>query len=218
MRFGRQNFGGSSGEREALASISTSRTPARIPTISMWGTPIRSSQHSFNDPTTRSCERFTSDWAAISKPAKASMWLRKMERTGQRPCGERHGIPTVSVWDAFSKVVRLSRSGRAIRSLSGKKRTSFGRRRSEDAGLPTPTRKRDGWGRFPTNSRFSRITAGNSKSYVQFTDLVEETSIDPYLTEAAQVLGEQAGSTIDILVRNVMSAGTNINSWVTLAA
>ncbi len=52
----------------------------------------------------------------------------------------------------------------------------------------------------------------------QVTDCVEETSIDPYLTEAAQVLGEQAGSTIDILVRNVMAAGTNINSWVTLAA
>lgn len=47
-------------------------------------------------------------------------------------------------------------------------------------------------------------------SYVQFTDLVEETSIDPYLTEASQVLGEQAGSTIDILVRNTMTTGTNI--------
>ena len=44
----------------------------------------------------------------------------------------------------------------------------------------------------------------------QFTDLVEETTLDPYLTETAQVLGEQAGSTIDIITRNVVTSGTNV--------
>jgi len=58
----------------------------------------------------------------------------------------------------------------------------------------------------------SNVTASISQygSYVTFTDLVEETTFDPYLTETAQVLGEQAGSTVDILVRNVITSGTNV--------
>lgn len=62
------------------------------------------------------------------------------------------------------------------------------------------------------NMNVSNVTASISQygSYVTFTDLVEETTFDPYLTETAQVLGEQAGSTVDILVRNVITSGTNV--------
>ena len=45
---------------------------------------------------------------------------------------------------------------------------------------------------------------------VGFSDLVSTTTIDPLLTEASEILGEQAGETIDELVRDVLAAGTTI--------
>lgn len=45
---------------------------------------------------------------------------------------------------------------------------------------------------------------------VGFSDLVSTTTIDPLLTETTQILGEQAGETIDELVRDVVSAGTTV--------
>lgn len=62
------------------------------------------------------------------------------------------------------------------------------------------------------NISVSNVTASLAQygSYVAFTDLVEETTIDPYLTETAQVLGEQAGSTIDLVIRNVITAAPNV--------
>lgn len=44
--------------------------------------------------------------------------------------------------------------------------------------------------------------------FVIITDKVVTTSPDPVLTEAAQVLGEQAGQTLDVITRDVISAGT----------
>lgn len=45
---------------------------------------------------------------------------------------------------------------------------------------------------------------------VGFSDLVSTTTIDPLLTETSEILGEQAGETIDELVRDVVVAGTTV--------
>lgn len=45
---------------------------------------------------------------------------------------------------------------------------------------------------------------------VGFSDLVSTTTIDPILTETTEILGEQAGETIDELVRDVIAAGTTV--------
>jgi N4-gp56 family major capsid protein len=44
------------------------------------------------------------------------------------------------------------------------------------------------------------------------TDVVDFLSPDPVLTEAAELLGEQAGNTLDVLARDVLIAGTTV-TW-----
>ncbi len=46
--------------------------------------------------------------------------------------------------------------------------------------------------------------------FVTVSDMVSLVNQDPVLTEAGQVLGEQAGTTIDQIRRDVMVAGTNV--------
>lgn len=46
--------------------------------------------------------------------------------------------------------------------------------------------------------------------FVTLSDFVQLTNQDPVLTEAGEVLGEQAGLTIDTLRRDVLVAGTNV--------
>lgn len=46
--------------------------------------------------------------------------------------------------------------------------------------------------------------------YVEVTDVLDMTGIDPVITETSELLGEQAGLTIDDLVRGVVCAGTNV--------
>lgn len=45
---------------------------------------------------------------------------------------------------------------------------------------------------------------------VGFSDLVSTSTIDPLLTESSEILGEQAGETIDEVVRDVIAAGTTV--------
>jgi N4-gp56 family major capsid protein len=45
---------------------------------------------------------------------------------------------------------------------------------------------------------------------VGFSDLISTTTIDPILTETAEILGEQAGETIDEVVREVIVVGTTV--------
>lgn len=45
---------------------------------------------------------------------------------------------------------------------------------------------------------------------VGFSDLVSTTTIDPLLTETVEIQGEQAGETIDEIVRDVITAGTTV--------
>lgn len=58
----------------------------------------------------------------------------------------------------------------------------------------------------------SAITATISQfgDAVGFSDLVSTTTIDPILTETTQLLGIEAGESIDELVRDVVTAGTTI--------
>lgn len=46
--------------------------------------------------------------------------------------------------------------------------------------------------------------------YVTLTDFVQMTTLDPLLTETAEILGDEAGDTLDQLTRNILIAGTTI--------
>lgn len=46
--------------------------------------------------------------------------------------------------------------------------------------------------------------------YVEITDEVDMFSADPVFTEAAELLGEQSGQSLDILGRDIINAGTNV--------
>lgn len=50
----------------------------------------------------------------------------------------------------------------------------------------------------------------NYGDYVTMTDKVLMETADPLLTEAAEILGDQAGDTLDQLCRDVINAGTNV--------
>jgi N4-gp56 family major capsid protein len=46
--------------------------------------------------------------------------------------------------------------------------------------------------------------------FVTLSDMVSMTNQDPVVTEATDVLGDQAGTTIDQVRRDVLVAGTNV--------
>ncbi len=46
--------------------------------------------------------------------------------------------------------------------------------------------------------------------FVEITDILDLVGIDPVAAETSELLGEQAGKTIDIRVRDVVCAGTNV--------
>lgn len=56
------------------------------------------------------------------------------------------------------------------------------------------------------------ITASISQygAYAKITDVVDQTNVETVLTEAAEVLGEQAGQSLDEIYRDVLVAGTTI--------
>ncbi|MFD1776655.1 N4-gp56 family major capsid protein [Paenibacillus rhizophilus] len=70
------------------------------------------------------------------------------------------------------------------------------------------------------------ITATVSEygSWTKISEFINMTGYDPLLTEAAGLMGENAGESIDVIVRDVLSAGTNVvyaagrTSRVTVAA
>jgi len=47
--------------------------------------------------------------------------------------------------------------------------------------------------------------------YIEQTDLIEMTTIDNTVIEATKLLADQAGRTIDTIVRDVLQTGTNVN-------
>lgn len=67
-------------------------------------------------------------------------------------------------------------------------------------------------------------TVNQYGDFVEVSDVLDLTAIDPVLDEAADVLGDQASDTIDIVTRDIICAGTNVQyangkaSRVTVAA
>lgn len=53
-------------------------------------------------------------------------------------------------------------------------------------------------------------TVAQYGDFVEISDKLDMVGIDPVLTETGQVLGEQAGLTLDTVVRDVVAAGTNV--------
>lgn len=54
--------------------------------------------------------------------------------------------------------------------------------------------------------------------YIVQTDVLELTSIDNTIVEATQLLGNQAGLTIDTIHRNILNAGSNVSYAPSIAA
>ena len=46
--------------------------------------------------------------------------------------------------------------------------------------------------------------------YVKVTDMLQLTAIDPIITEATELIGQQAGRTLDTITREVLVGGTNV--------
>lgn len=55
-----------------------------------------------------------------------------------------------------------------------------------------------------------KATVQQYGDYVEISDVLDMVGIDPVLTETAELLGEQAGMTIDNIVRDVICSGTNV--------
>ncbi len=67
----------------------------------------------------------------------------------------------------------------------------------------------------PTGSKLTvtpvSATVDQYGDYVELTDMLELTSVDPVVVEATRQLADQAGRTVDTVVRNQIMGGTNVN-------
>lgn len=84
-------------------------------------------------------------------------------------------------------------------------------RRYESLGTAT-TPLTEGVPPSSTDPSYTDVTAtiATYGSFIEYSDDVELTNPDPLLTEFDELLGEQSGETIDILRRDVLVTGTNI--------
>ncbi|NMA75599.1 MAG: N4-gp56 family major capsid protein [Bacteroidales bacterium] len=55
-----------------------------------------------------------------------------------------------------------------------------------------------------------RATVDHYGDFTKTTDLISLMGIDPVVTELTEIHGDQAGETIDIVVRDVVASGTNV--------
>ena len=66
----------------------------------------------------------------------------------------------------------------------------------------------------PTGKKLSTTdiyaTMAQYGDFVTITDWVSMVGLDPILLEAGEILGEQAGNTVDLLIRAVLVAGTSV--------
>ena len=69
-------------------------------------------------------------------------------------------------------------------------------------------------GTSPSGSQLSvtdvPATVAQYGDFIPLTDVLQFSTLDPILTETADVLGQQAGNTLDQLCRNVIVAGTTV--------
>ena len=74
----------------------------------------------------------------------------------------------------------------------------------------------------PSASKLSVVpvtaTVDQYGDYVELTDMIGLTSVDPIVVEATKQLADQAGRTIDTVVRNAVMGGTNVNYCPLVAA
>jgi N4-gp56 family major capsid protein len=65
----------------------------------------------------------------------------------------------------------------------------------------------------PQNLRVDHIEATVSQygGFVALTDMLELTAIDPIIVETVKLIGDQAGLSMDTVVRNVLQGGTNVS-------
>jgi len=84
------------------------------------------------------------------------------------------------------------------------------RRYSQLAAATTPLQE----GVTPSGSSLAvtdiTATVSTYGDYVPLTDVISLTTLDPIITETTSILGDQAGTTIDQLRRDIMVAGTNV--------
>ena len=77
-------------------------------------------------------------------------------------------------------------------------------------------------GTTPSGSQLSTTdisaTVAQYGDFVTLTDLLQFTTLDPLLTETAEVLGDQAGDTLDQVARDVLVAGTTVQYASTAAS
>ena len=70
-------------------------------------------------------------------------------------------------------------------------------------------------GQTPTGSQLSvtdiTATVAQYGDFITVTDVVNYESPDPVLSEGATILGEQAALTLDVLTRDILTAGTTVN-------
>ena len=66
----------------------------------------------------------------------------------------------------------------------------------------------------PEGSRLNidevEATLSQYGDFVEISDVLDMTGIDPVATETSELLGEQAGGTIDTVVRDIVCSGTNV--------
>lgn len=62
------------------------------------------------------------------------------------------------------------------------------------------------------NLDISKISATVSEygNWTKISEFINMVGLDPLLTEAAELMGENAGESMDIIVRDIISAGTNV--------
>lgn len=69
-------------------------------------------------------------------------------------------------------------------------------------------------GTTPTGSQLSvtdiTATVAQYGDFITVTDVLDYASEDPILMEAAEILGDQAGDTLDQLTRDILAAGTSV--------
>ena len=66
----------------------------------------------------------------------------------------------------------------------------------------------------PTGSKLNvdevEATLEQYGDFVEITDILDLVGIDPVAAETSELLGEQAGKTVDMVVRDIVCAGTNV--------
>lgn len=53
-------------------------------------------------------------------------------------------------------------------------------------------------------------TVAQYGDFIEISDVLDLTAIDPVLDETADLLGEQAAETLDVIIRDILVAGTNV--------